>query len=736
MKGAIVTLVENVPLKFDGVIKSVKTGRWNIEAAVAGPGIVSPGKVAINVSVSENSAQVYDGYYWPGTENAQHEVPASPRLPIDVSLAFITRPSFDNAGLLRCTVEAAENVENVVAKVDLPEGLALVSGDTSWRGNLLGGSAVTFDVRVKIAKQGYWEAKADVSDNQFRNYDIIYLQISENGVVVSKVPPLIGTETKSEISSIGSQYLSFKLPSENSLTVRGQLDYLNEVGIRRPRQGATVKIYDVYSSIFGPKERELGSVQTDDRGFFTFVTHEVDPVWEEPGLDIRVKVFVENDAVKVERPGGGTYAAYIQSPDPDGITFWNRDGVLDVGSGWLPFSGHEGAWRIFARINEARNYLKDGPAKYVVPKVTVYWPAGSSQYSPAGRYIDITQAGDNLPDQIRHEYGHFVMNQVYDWFPPNPLPADHSMWTAYASKSGVWAEGWATFFALAVEDDGIWIGNNIENQHLADGFPTGDAVEGRVAGALYDIYDVNVDRFWRDIPNYDHISAGFEPIWTVFKSGKFNTFADFWNAFKSMYGTDASRVHLAKMALFQNTIDYNSKPSTRLTVSGVNPITLSASVADDPEDLPFIKVRFERLSDDGMSWPQVGEDSAAPYSLSWNAPSPTPRHVRAEADDGMEVSYHDARIYDFSTGAGIDRRAWQWGGMQSPFNLGSPATVNPDDNQYGKIASSDGDWWETGAAPAYSYDTQMYRFRLQEPLIGIDRIDGFWEGFGEGVLKY
>ncbi|MEW6593203.1 MAG: hypothetical protein AB1305_06020, partial [Candidatus Hadarchaeota archaeon] len=71
--------------------------------------------------------------------------------------------------------------------------------------------------------------------------------------------------------------------------------------------------------------------------------------------------------------------------------------------------------------------------------------------------------------------------------------------------------------------------------------------------------------------------------------------------------------------------------------------------ADDPEDLPFIKVRFERLSDDGMSWPQVGEDSAAPYSLSWNAPSPTPRHVRAEADDGIESSWHVAHIENVLT---------------------------------------------------------------------------------------
>jgi hypothetical protein len=78
----VVNLSENIPTEITGVIKSVKTGRWNITALVtydyssytfeeiANSGIAVPAGAGINVTVTENSAHVENGFYWP---TPQHE---------------------------------------------------------------------------------------------------------------------------------------------------------------------------------------------------------------------------------------------------------------------------------------------------------------------------------------------------------------------------------------------------------------------------------------------------------------------------------------------------------------------------------------------------------------------------------------------------------------------------------------------------------------------------------------
>ncbi len=60
---------------------------------------------------------------------------------------------------------------------------------------------------------------------------------------------------------------------------------------------------------------------------------------------------------------------------------------------------------------------------------------------------------NELPDIIRHEYGHWAMHYANGWwFPPGRI--------SYHVKEPsnlptAWVEGWADFFALAVEPDGI-----------------------------------------------------------------------------------------------------------------------------------------------------------------------------------------------------------------------------------------------------------------------------------------
>jgi hypothetical protein len=61
VKGAIITLVENVPFTFEGIVKSVRTGQWYIDARVSSQ-LGMSSQLPIYVSVSENSAEWGEGY--------------------------------------------------------------------------------------------------------------------------------------------------------------------------------------------------------------------------------------------------------------------------------------------------------------------------------------------------------------------------------------------------------------------------------------------------------------------------------------------------------------------------------------------------------------------------------------------------------------------------------------------------------------------------------------------------
>jgi len=75
-------------------------------------------------------------------------------------------------------------------------------------------------------------------------------------------------------------------------------------------------------------------------------------------------------------------------------------------------------------------------------------------------------------------------------------------------------------------------------------------VEGRVAGALFDLMDSG-----NEVPWYDTAFWGFDPIMDSTIAGMDNSsFSDFWNDYQ---GTDK---HNGVRAIYQNTIDYDQAP--------------------------------------------------------------------------------------------------------------------------------------------------------------------------------
>ena len=135
-------------------------------------------------------------------------------------------------------------------------------------------------------------------------------------------------------------------------------------------------------------------------------------------------------------------------------------------------------------------------------------------------------------------------------------------------------EGWSDFLAIAVNqtlhnnatdtcyDRGIGpcgagggTFENLETHTRNDNpqqFPWGDTVEGRVAGALYDLVDPNNEAPWWDSANF-----GFAPIWNIVRVAPHETtFFEFWNSWKA----SGNNKHHAVRAIYQNTIDYDTSP--------------------------------------------------------------------------------------------------------------------------------------------------------------------------------
>jgi len=150
-----------------------------------------------------------------------------------------------------------------------------------------------------------------------------------------------------------------------------------------------------------------------------------------------------------------------------------------------------------------------------------------------------------------HEYGHHVMYSVYGFIPPS---MQNHTFNLRSNSTTAWAEGWANFYPLAVFNDPIftwsngthWADINLDTPHwCSSGWDDGDLVEGRVAGALWDIFDSTND-------DYDSLSDGFTRIWSLISSQTDNTFREFWQAWNASSYPKQS----ALMAIFQNSIDY------------------------------------------------------------------------------------------------------------------------------------------------------------------------------------
>jgi hypothetical protein len=369
------------------------------------------------------------------------------------------------------------------------------------------------------------------------------------------------------------------------VTVQGYVHYYDRTGTRVPAQYATIHLWDANTN--GVDYELTYPITTTQNGFFQFPTTRNWEYWDSGDPDHALDLYIVVEATYNDS-GSSTHRVTYFSGDthkwrrgtsnnvPDGIVNLNYD---------IPLNDPTGpAMWIFQDLRRAWEYVRSNSTPQTDPgSVTAIWQAGQEAYGlcngscfyagPGGPYIFIAHNNRLSADAVVHEASHHYMYNATQWWWWHPACWEHDLFSQEDANCA-WSEGWSDFLAIAVNqtlpnnatdtcyDRGIGpcgagggTFENLETHTRNDNpqqFPWGDTVEGRVAGALYDLVDPNNEAPWWDSANF-----GFAPIWNIVRVAPHETtFFEFWNSWKA----SGNNKHHAVRAIYQNTIDYDTSP--------------------------------------------------------------------------------------------------------------------------------------------------------------------------------
>lgn len=270
------------------------------------------------------------------------------------------------------------------------------------------------------------------------------------------------------------------------------------------------------------------------------------------------------DILAVVNPDWGTTNAIGNTFSTQTGVVVFADGTHDIG-GWYVFNNdaYERAYWTQRDLNETWRYILFNGGGGVAGPTTVQWKIDSvdGTYYNAGGNVHLMGVDPLSPLGVvaKHEYGHNIMYNIYgNYYPPNPNCDPHTIQAALSAGCG-WTEGWTEFLTSVVNNSPTFYWPSGASLDLESptwgtfGWDNGDWPEGRVAGALWDIYDANND-------GDDSYSDGtFVNLWDVSYNANDNVMADFWYHWLVRGHSTVSWGPL--MDLYQNTINYRGGPS-------------------------------------------------------------------------------------------------------------------------------------------------------------------------------
>ena len=298
----------------------------------------------------------------------------------------------------------------------------------------------------------------------------------------------------------------------NVVVVRGYIYYLDQNNQRKPVSCATVNLYDktwygidrLLTDIYS----NPCSTWTNHEGYYEFEPVEnVDEIGGSGTLDLYIELLCDSGAVKVVPVlpvNVWPYRGYS-------TVSWDvhaRDSPYTI-SMTVTDPEKKGCWGIYDAILEAYQ-ATETLFGYRIPKINVVWPWPWTHFADLWllQYIGIESGYEWDKDVVDHEYGHWVMHQLYGGNVPSVDygPDGVHYWSSHENAETAWVEGWANFYSVAIRDDRYFWSYDLESQ-----WPTGDDVEGAIACILWDIYD-------SPATDDDELSMGLAPIWDVMKN--------------------------------------------------------------------------------------------------------------------------------------------------------------------------------------------------------------------------
>jgi hypothetical protein len=269
--------------------------------------------------------------------------------------------------------------------------------------------------------------------------------------------------------------------SQDPVTVRGRLTYLDSDGAWKPLVNVTVDIWDEDWDF----DEHLGFTGTDWDGRWSFSANN-DDGWFQDGRDIYYSFRLEN--MRLHLAGCDdvyVWASAVRDDVNDGtvIDFGTETAASD-GDSLIIWSDLNVAWNHAATVGGQDPGL-----------VNACFPASGTNTSrdqPPTVNVGANRVGGDSPT---HEYGHALMSLAYGG---DPSPGgSHGFDQCNEDNALAWSEGWATGFMLSVRPDGRYnwtfgdMGLGIED--FTASCRQGEINEGWVAAAILDMLDPSND---------------------------------------------------------------------------------------------------------------------------------------------------------------------------------------------------------------------------------------------------
>ncbi|MBA3470411.1 MAG: hypothetical protein H0T53_12295 [Herpetosiphonaceae bacterium] len=537
-------------------------------------------------------------------------VSGKPQTPISVSLTLDKLAKVGDLATATVTVRSAGvDSPDTTASLLLPSNMELVAGTTRWQGDLAADQPVSFTASMRISGPGNAKLQATVrrdvdKTNVWADLATLYFHANltetiqdwrygtrpaeavssdteaapESDVAVD--PPALhlpidpNTPAAPADASTPTADAVLEQPTvsqspDGTITINGTWNYHNRAG--------TVTPVKLLAELLDASNNHLAWAYTGWDGSFSFTVNN-------PGqFKVRAYTYYKHTSMVLRAlrviPNGTDSGNKFGIPETYYVTSPAlgpyADGVRNIGS-WWPATDYSGrhAWWIYTDMLDAffhpynctpecttdGAWMPDGSTAEWTPTSTV-----GTYYSRGGN-VHLEGEDRNSASTVIHEYGHNVMWNVYgEWMPVSNCPSPH--YIQYTSHINcAWTEGWANFFSMAVRNQNFyaWPSGatlNLETPHWTSAsWDDGAAVEGRVAGALWDTIDTANDGF--DTWNAPY---GFREIWEVVYNQNDSNFAEYWSAWLAW---SHSR-HFGLIMAYQNTIDYDTAP----TISGLPNIT-------------------------------------------------------------------------------------------------------------------------------------------------------------------